>query len=148
MGPKASMYPRRRSNRRGATVVEFALVVPLFITLLFAALEFGRFVILRNTAQNAAYEGARVAMLHGSSAAAGAKAAVDLMRTVGASNVRARVRPRVINDNTPEVKVTVTVPFDSNAYLPPIFARGVKVTGTCTLATEGYRIVRARPHSK
>lgn len=142
MKPHSCLRMSSPSKRLGATAVEFALVAPLFFMLIFAILEFGRFMMLRNTADNAAYEGARVAMSHGSSAQAGQDAAELLMQSIGAQNVTTTVTPNVIDENTPAVNVTVSLPFNDNAYLPPLFANGATITGSCTLACEGFRITR------
>ena len=53
----------RRWRDRGAAAVEFALVVPLLILLIFGAIEFGLDVNARTQVQNAAREGVRVASL-------------------------------------------------------------------------------------
>lgn len=55
---------QRACRRRGAAMVETALVVmPLFL-LLFAVLEFGRFTMIRHLMANAAREGARMAVVN------------------------------------------------------------------------------------
>jgi hypothetical protein len=61
----------RRSNRaqgktRGQALAEFALVAPIFFILLFALIEFGRYVYYAQILNNAAREGARYAIVHGS----------------------------------------------------------------------------------
>jgi len=50
---------RRRS--RGQALVEFALVLPIFLLILFALIDMGRYVYLNSTLSQAAREGARVA---------------------------------------------------------------------------------------
>ncbi|MCW2848984.1 MAG: pilus assembly protein [Marmoricola sp.] len=55
----------RSRDQRGAVVVEFALIVPLLLLLVFGILEFG-YMMSRDTAiDNAARDGARVASLDG-----------------------------------------------------------------------------------
>ena len=49
-----------RHGRRGQTLVEFALVFPIFILLLFAVIDGGRYIFLSSTLSNAAREGARL----------------------------------------------------------------------------------------
>ncbi len=63
--PKAT---RRKSRRRGAAVVEFAVVAPVFILLVFGMIEFGRAVMVQQVLVNASREGARQAVLDGTSA--------------------------------------------------------------------------------
>jgi Flp pilus assembly protein TadG len=53
----------RRLRDRGAAAVEFALVVPLLIVLIFGSIEFGLAVNARTMVGNAAREGVRMASL-------------------------------------------------------------------------------------
>ena len=46
-------------NQKGATAVEFAIVLSLLITLIFGIIEFGLFIFNRHVITNAAREGAR-----------------------------------------------------------------------------------------
>jgi hypothetical protein len=57
--------PRSKRCRRGQALVEFALVAPLFFLLLFAIIDFGRYVYYVQVLNNAAREGARYAIVHG-----------------------------------------------------------------------------------
>ena len=54
----------RRPKERGQGLVEFALVFPVFILLLFGILDLGRAVYAYNTIGDAAREGARVAIVN------------------------------------------------------------------------------------
>ena len=63
------MSERRRS--RGQALVEFALIAPVFLVLVFAIIEGGRFVFFYEVLNNATREGARYAIIHGSNAADG-----------------------------------------------------------------------------
>lgn len=47
-------------------MVEFALVAPVFFLLLFGIIEAGRFIVYYETLSNAAREGTRYAIVHGS----------------------------------------------------------------------------------
>ena len=53
--------PRRS---RGQALVEFALVIPLFLLMLIALFDLGRAVFAYNTLTNAAREGARIAIVN------------------------------------------------------------------------------------
>lgn len=57
---------RRTRPSRGQAVVEFTLVAPLFFVLLFGIIDFGRYVYYVQVINNAAREGARYAIVHGS----------------------------------------------------------------------------------
>jgi hypothetical protein len=53
---------------RGQTLVEFALIIPLFLALLFAIVDFGRVVWANDALASSAREAARFAIVHGGSA--------------------------------------------------------------------------------
>jgi Flp pilus assembly protein TadG len=53
--------PRTRS-RQGATIVEAAVVLSALVVLLLGILEYGRFVMVKHLVDNAAREGARLAV--------------------------------------------------------------------------------------
>ena len=57
---------RRTGYDHGQTLVEFALVLPVFLLLLFGLLDMGRFVYLNSTLSQAAREAARVAAVEAS----------------------------------------------------------------------------------
>jgi Flp pilus assembly protein TadG len=52
---------RRSDRRRGQGLVEFALVIPIFLLVLFGLIDVGRYVFLSSTLSQAAREGARLA---------------------------------------------------------------------------------------
>ena len=54
-----------RKSNRGATLVEFAMVLPLFLLLLFGIIEFGRYFFVQHTVQFATREGTRLALVGG-----------------------------------------------------------------------------------
>ena len=56
----------RSRTTSGQAIVEFALVAPVFFLLLFGIIEAGRFIIYYETLSNAAREGTRYAIVHGS----------------------------------------------------------------------------------
>jgi Flp pilus assembly protein TadG len=52
-----------RRRQRGQTLVEFAVMIPLFALLLFGLLDFGRVIFTQNALTEAAREASRVASL-------------------------------------------------------------------------------------
>jgi hypothetical protein len=54
--------PRLRKSR-GATIVEFAMVLPMMILLFFVIIEFGRYAFVQHTLQFATREGVRLALV-------------------------------------------------------------------------------------
>jgi Flp pilus assembly protein TadG len=56
-------------TRSGVAAVEFALVVPIFLLLVFGIIEFGRALMVQQVLVNASREGARQAVLDGATSA-------------------------------------------------------------------------------
>ena len=54
-----------KKGERGTTAVEFALVLPLFLLLLFGIIDFGRYFFVQHTLQFATREGTRLATVGG-----------------------------------------------------------------------------------
>lgn len=63
------MSGRATPNRRGTTTVETAIVLPVFLTLLFAIFEFGHAQLINNTLSSACRNAARVGAVEGTSTA-------------------------------------------------------------------------------
>lgn len=63
---RSTIRPVRRERRRGQGLVEFALVIPVFILVLFGLIDLGRYVYMNSTLSQAAREGARVASVEAS----------------------------------------------------------------------------------
>lgn len=57
---------RKRDRSRGQGLVEFALVFPVLAVLIFGIIDFGRAIFIYSVVQDAAREGARYAIVHGS----------------------------------------------------------------------------------
>src|SRR4051812_15012977 len=55
---------RRRAVRRGSTLVQTAITLPMLLLLLFGILEYCRYVMLLQVLNNAAREGCRYAVMH------------------------------------------------------------------------------------
>jgi Flp pilus assembly protein TadG len=57
-------FPKGCARRRGVTLVEMAFVISIAALFLFGILEYGRYLMVLHTANNAAREGARFAAAH------------------------------------------------------------------------------------
>jgi Flp pilus assembly protein TadG len=122
--------------RRGATAVEFALTAPVFFLFLLAAIEFGWLNVLRHTADNAAYEAARTAMVPGATNAEAVDKANGLLKIVGARNANVTVTPSVFTPETDEVTVTIDIPMSNNGLIVPRFTQNTTLHSSSTLRTE------------
>jgi Flp pilus assembly protein TadG len=123
-------------HRRGATTVEFAIVAPIFFLLMMASFEFSRLNVIRHTADNAAYEAARHAMVPGATASEAVSKANTILRTVGARGARVTINPTTLGPDVDTINVRVDVPLDQNGWIVPRFTKGSTMTAQSTLRTE------------
>ena len=112
-----------RRNGRGAAAVEFAIIAPVFFLLIFGMIEFGRMVMVQQILTNASREGARIAVLDGTTGA-------EVLTTVDHYLQSARVGGADVTVDPTEpstagygepVTVSVTVPFGQVSWLPSSF---------------------------
>lgn len=129
---------QRRAHARGALTVEMAICLPLLFTIFFGAVELSRTNMIRLSADNAAYEGARRGIVPGATAADAIARANSVMSLVGVSNATITTTPAVITSTTSEVTVQIDVPMDSNGYITPMFMSGKTMTAKFTLQREVY----------
>lgn len=123
-------------RRRAAMTVEFALTLPVVFMLFFGAVEFSRLNSVRNTADNAAYEGARRAILPGATKRKVDARANRILTAGSIKDARIIMNPPVILPSTPRVTVTVEIPMDDNTWVAPVYSKGLKIRRSCTLTRE------------
>lgn len=121
-----------RQRRPGVAAVEFAIVAPIFFLLALASLEFGRMNVIRHTADQAAYEAARFAMVPGATDADARAKANSLLNIVGARGATVTV----IGPTDDKVTVNVAVPMNQNGWISPRFSKDHTIRATSTLKTE------------
>jgi hypothetical protein len=132
---------RQRAVRRGVTVVEFALTLPLLLMLVIGLIEFARLSTLRHAADNAAYEAARHVIVPGANVAEAVSEANDLLARAGVRKASIEVNPAVITEETEQVTVQVSVPLAGNSWLPPKLTANRMVVRETTLRTERAALV-------
>lgn len=123
-------------NRRGATTVEVAVILPIFFLILIGSYDAARVNMLRHTAQASAYEGARRGIVPGATQAEIENECQTIARSCGAKNVRITVRPSVITKETPEVEVTVEIPLRQNTMIASPFFGNIILEGKTKFTRE------------
>lgn len=137
MNIKIRTSPRGiRSKRSGATVVEFSIVAPIFLLVLLSSFEFSRLNVIRHTADNAAYEAARHAMVPGATASEATARANTILRTIGARGALVTITPPTLGPDVDSVTVRVEVPLNRNGWVIPRFTGGRILSSESTLRTE------------
>lgn len=124
--------------RAGAVVTEFAICAPLLFFFFFASLEFSRVNMIRQSVENAVYEGARRGIVPGATAENCRASAQAVLNSISASGATITVIPSVITKNTPQVTVQVTVPVNNNSWVIPVFFEGRNISGSMTLNRERF----------
>jgi Flp pilus assembly protein TadG len=125
-------------TERGATAVEFALIVPLLIVLVLGIVEFGHAFQVQGTLSAAAREGVRLMALQNDPAAA--RAAVRNAATSlkpGITDAQIVISPAscpVLNAGSTSVRLTITYPMP---YLTGFFGTGLNLTGTGVMRCNG-----------
>ena len=137
----------RRNARRGATAIEFAMMAPAFLLVLFVCAEFTRMSMMRNLAQNAAYEAARFVMTEGATVADGIEVADQILARVG--TVGAEVTINGSDGTDPESEIDAQTEFvtcrilialkDNSLIIPESIIGDTEIEASMTVRTERYR---------
>ena len=99
---------RRASRRRGAVLVETALVLTILLALTFGVMEYGHYVYTRHTLEGASQRGARTAILTDITVAEVESAVEGVMAASGYDPTEYDLAVSGLDD-TAETDVTVTV---------------------------------------
>lgn len=141
----------RQSSRRGAAVLEMALVLPIFFMVVLGIVEFGRAMMVGQMVTNAAREATRLAIVDGSTnsavetwveefltSAVGVTAAdVTVDITVTAAPGNDDPGGEIGNAQSRDlVQVAVSVPFDKVSYLPGNYLNGKQLSAQSAMRHE------------
>ena len=118
----------------GQSLVEFALILPVFLLILFGIIEFGRLWEISNIATSAAREGARVAAIADNTLAQGSAAAQNVLSAGNVSNANVSV---LGPNGAQEITVTVVVNYTpvSGTIIPGL--GNMTITRSTTMHWEG-----------
>jgi hypothetical protein len=141
---------RIKKNERGSTLVEFAIGVTVFVTAMFAVLEFGRALWVHNALSDAARRGARYAVLHSAGSASEVKNIVvfgnaagtgqPMLNDLSTENVIVTYNNFGLNDGT----VSVSIKEYQFQLVIPIFGRTITMPSyTTTLGAESAGFIPA-----
>jgi Flp pilus assembly protein TadG len=129
-----------RNKRQGAAAVEFAVVLPVFILLVFGMIEYGRMVMVQQVITNASREGARRAVLDGATATEVQSAITTYLsdaKISGADTPDIEPDDPAMAGSGDPVTVTVSVPFSAVSWLPsPMYLGGKVLSASTTMRRE------------
>jgi Flp pilus assembly protein TadG len=118
----------RKTNRdrKGAAVVEFAVVSPVLIMFLLGMIECGRMIMVQQALTTAVREGARTAIIEGNTAVTAKDAVRSFLAGTGITGAKVSVtpgNPELLAHGQP-ITVSVAVPFAAVSWLPSPFLFG------------------------
>jgi len=123
-----------RKKRLAAAAVEFAVVAPVFLLLVFGMIEYGRMVMVYQVLTNASREGARAAVLDGATTTSVTTSVNGFLTDAFISGATVTVSP-----NPPgsalygdPVTVTVSIPFSQVSWLPSPMYLGSRTLSSAT----------------
>lgn len=129
----------RADRRRAGAIVEFAVVLPLLLTILFGIIEYGYVFMVRQTLQHAAREGCRLAVLQTSvSPYSNVTARVDdVMAGAHISGYTTTMTHATVAD--PTETVSVSIPYSAVSLVGGFFGTiSYDLTGNCSMRKEGF----------
>jgi len=142
---------KRNHKRRGAAIVEMALVLPIFFAVVLGIVEFGRAMMVSQMVTNAAREATRLAIIDGSTNST-VEAWVEefLNDTINVTASEVTVTITVVaapgNDDPLNqvgnaqvrdlVTIKVSVPFDKVSYVPGSYLNGKNLSAQSSMRHE------------
>lgn len=137
------MRHQQKARTRGQSIVEFALITPLLLTLLFGLIEGGRIIYTYNAVNHAAQEAARVGVLADTGGVGDVKArAIDAgdPLTINAGDVSVEVNngSTTFGDRDIGDRLAVTVGHDFTPIVALVFGStaSIHLSGTSELMVE------------
>ena len=128
-----------KNHRTAAAAVEFAVVLPLIVSLLLGAIEVGRGVMVCHALQEAANAGCRVYCVEDTTRAQAAALVDQSLSVAGISGYSIQYDPpskSAVDTPLEPVTVTVSVPYDQVAWLPITFLNAATLRGTCVMPAD------------
>jgi hypothetical protein len=94
--------------------------------------------MIRQSIENAAYEGSRRGIVPGATAADCEAAARVVLNSISARVATVEVSPSVIQPDTNEVTVSINVPINENSWVVPFFFKDMSVATSMTMRRERF----------
>lgn len=142
---------QRPGERRGVAAVEMAFVLPLFLMLVLGIVEFGRALMVGQLVTNSAREGARIAVITGSTNTEVEQHIEDFLiatTDVAATDVDVDITITPAPGNPDPggqvaaaekkdlITVRVQLPFDKVSFVAGSFLNGKNLTGQASMRHE------------
>ena len=125
-----------RDQRKGAAMVEFAIMANIMFVIILTCMEFARMNMVRNLAQDAAYYAARVAIVPGATEDEAVEEAERIMDSLIPGAYTVDVTD--LDADAENITVTVEVDLDDVALFAPMFLPNATISTDAHMRTERY----------
>lgn len=133
--PRSTSRSRRRRRTRGQSLVEFALVLPVFLMILSGIMDMGFLLYSRMTVINAAREGARVATIMTEESDNAIRNAIT-GQVNGAANGLTVSTSVSLGATEPQEPFSVTVTHTYRPFFPLLIGTTVPISSTVRMVFE------------
>jgi Flp pilus assembly protein TadG len=120
---------------RGQSLVEFALVLPMFLLLLIGVAEFGRAWMTRNILTGASREAVRIAAVQGNAASALSRAN-NVLSSAGISGASVNIADDGAPYGTCSVTVSYAFPVTIAGFLPGLGGTNFTLSSSTSMRKE------------
>jgi Flp pilus assembly protein TadG len=136
--PKGRVSRRNNPPRCGAAVAELAVLLPIMTLIAMATIETCSMIYLRQGLRVAAYEGARIALIQGTTEANVLAGCHQILqdRRITASNVTITPSNFSLADYGTAIRVNVTADCGTNSLFPPWIFSGRQISSDIQVMSE------------
>ena len=140
--PGKQRFAMKRDERhvRGQSLVEFALVVPIFVVLLFGMVEFGRAWMTKNIITGAAREAVRIYAVIPYDNVVAESRAVNILSSAGLDPGRSIISfsetPITSTETTMRVDVSYNFPVIIVGFIPGLPSNNIPLATSTTMRKE------------
>lgn len=127
---------RQGDSRLGVSTVEFAVIANIMFIMILTCIEFARMNMVRNLAQDAAYFGARHAIVPGATPAEAIEQAELVLSSMLSNGYTVTVSE--LGSEASEINVNVAVDMTEVALFAPYFLKDTIIETDATMRTERY----------
>ena len=127
------------SHRKGAVAVEFAVILPLLILLVFGIIEFGRTMMVQQAIISASREGAREAALPDATITSVQTVVRDYLTSanIPVTTDQITVTPDPASAvNNEQITVVLAVPYNDIRWIPSRYFDGVNLRASTRMRSE------------
>ena len=138
-GSLRQRHSRALHDRRGAALIEFAFIAPVFFVLVLGIFEFARAMMVQTLLTSASQQGARAGALNGAQNSDVTTAVNNYLSAAGVSGASTACNPSPPSSASPgqDVRVTVSIGYTSVSWLPaPSYLKTATLSSTAIVQRE------------